>query len=193
MKIPGLLSCLASCIAGPAISEGMMKYRKASIRVTTYKSLSLLVCSLLLSACAEKQQDFCQYLSLEEAQSFDPSISESKMRQTKGLLYCVWGDGNNDKLFISLDRALDYSPGEFLNVVAAQTSPRLSLQHEGVTMAGNEAAALFPADGEPIVLDMMIIQDSRHSVTIRARGVDKDDSQRIAKLYQFADMILSRL
>ena len=80
--------------------------------------LVLLVFLALLAGCAESEQDFCQYLSVEEAQAFDPNIYAAEMRQTERILYCVYKDDTSDRLFISLDRALKYSPEAFLQVVA---------------------------------------------------------------------------
>jgi len=168
-----------------------MRYERIGTIVLARKCLILVACSLVLFACAESKPDFCKYLSLDEARLFDPGIVESKMRQTKGLLYCVWGDGASDKLFISLDRALDYSPSEFLQVVA-QNSTGLSLEQGGMTVAGNQIGALFLEEND-LKLEFVIAQNDEYSITIRAPGIDSEDSRKLGKLYEIADTVLARL
>ena len=158
----------------------------------TAKRFVLMVLSIVLVGCAEPKQDFCQYLSIEEARAFDSDIAVSSMRQTKGLLFCVWSDGASDRLFVSLDRAMDYSPTDFLAVLAAN-SPEKHQEVVTVSTVGNQAAALFLSDDKPVMLEFLISQNNRHSVTIRAPGVERSDAEKLAALKQIADTVLSRL
>jgi hypothetical protein len=153
-------------------------------------TLVLLAFIALSAGCAK--QDFCKYLSLREAQAFAPTITNAKMRQTKKLLYCVWGDGTSDKLFISLDRAMNHHPQEFLKVLA-KNSPEEN--HEVVSIAGvgTEAAALFLGNAGQLKLDFLIAQNSKYSVAIRAPDVTASDSQEFIKLKEIASTVLSRI
>lgn len=169
-----------------------MKYRMISLALPKRRYLLLLTCGLLLSACAEKQQDFCQYLSLEEARLFDANIVRSEMRQTRALLFCVWSDGASDRLFMSLDRALDYTTTDFLKVVAQNSTERYR-QVVPVPGVGNEAAALYLGEEEPVELEFLIAQDQRYSITLKAPGVRKSDAEKLDALNQIANLVLSRL
>jgi hypothetical protein len=129
---------------------------------------------------------------MAEAQRFDATIREAAMRQTKGLLYCVWGDGRNDKLFVSLDGALDYRAAEFLSVVA-KNSPEPDDEIVAVPGVGSDAAALFLGDDDAMALDFLIAQNSRYSITLRARGVTRADSPAFEELERIATTVLERL
>jgi hypothetical protein len=150
-----------------------------------------LVAAITLSAGCGKQ-DFCKYVSLREAQAFAPSITNAKMRQTKRLLYCVWGDGTSDKLFISIDRALKYHPQDFLKVLA-KNSPEEKYEVVSIAGVGTEAAALFLGNADPLKLDFLIAQNSKYSVTIRAPDVTAAHSQEFAKIKEIASTVLSRI
>ena len=147
---------------------------------------------MFLVACSEPQQDFCKYLSIAEAQDFDPSISRTEMRQTKHILYCVYGDGLSDKLFISVDRPLKYSPEDFLKVLA-KNSPEENEEIISFSDVGNNAAALFLGDDDQLDLEFLIAQNKKYSVTIRAHGVENTSSEKINKLKSFAAKVLSRI
>lgn len=156
------------------------------------KTMTLLACSIFVIGCTGSSPDFCQYLSLAEAQTFNTSIVASNMRQTKGLSYCVWGDGNSDKLFISLDPAMDHSPQDFLNVVA-KNSPEENQKVVSVSGVGDEAAALFSSDDGPLVLDFLIAQNSEYSIVVRAPEVNSADSLQFRNLKNIAATVLSRI
>jgi len=156
------------------------------------RNLMAFVGCTLLVGCADSKQDFCKYLTVEEARSFDSNIVVSEMRQTKGLLYCVWGDGKSDKLFISLDRAIDHSLSDFLKVVA-KNSPEANQKVISVSGVGNEAAALFLGDDGRMALEFFISQNSKYSITIRAPDVNSVDSKKFSRLKEIADMILPRI
>lgn len=153
-------------------------------------TLVLLAFVVLAAGCGK--QDFCKYLSLREAQTFAPTITNANMRQTKRLLYCVWGDGTSDKLFISIDRAMNNHPQDFLKVLA-KNSPEE--KHEVVSIAGvgTGAAALFLGNAEPLKLDFLIAQNSKYSVAIRAPDVTAAQSAEFGKLKEIASTVLSRL
>jgi len=153
--------------------------------------VALVVCAWL-AGCGQADQDFCQYLSLAEAQQFDPDISDANMRQTNGLLYCVWGDGKSDRLFISLDRAMDYKAVDFLSVVA-KNSPEPDEELIRLFGIGTDAAALFLGENDEMQLDFLVVQNRDYSVTIRARDVTSSDSPEFEQLKEIAATVLSRL
>ncbi len=152
----------------------------------------LLACLMLLAGCGRADPDYCQHLSLPEAQQFDADISESAMRQTEGFLYCVWGDGKSDELFISLNLARDYSSAEFLSVVA-KNSPEPDEELVRLTGIGNDAAALFLGEDGKMQLDFLVAQNRDYSITIRAHDVASPDSERFAALKDIAATVLDRL
>jgi len=154
--------------------------------------LVLLVFLALLAGCAEPEQDFCQYLSVEEAQAFDSNIYAAEMRQTERILYCVYKDDTSDRLFVSLDRALKYAPEDFLQVVA-NNSPEKNEDIVLLSSAGIDAAALFLGDDDELNLDFLIAQNSDFSVTIRAHDVTNTSAAKINTLQKIAAMVLSRL
>jgi len=154
--------------------------------------LVLLVFLALLAGCAEPEQDFCQYLSVEEAQAFDPNIYATEMRQTERVLYCVYKDDTSDRLFISLDRALKYAPKDFLQVVA-KNSPEKNEDIVSLSNADIDAAALFLGNDDEMNLDFLIAQNSDYSVTIRAHDVTNASSAKIESLQKIAALVLSRI
>lgn len=155
-------------------------------------ALYILASSMLLTACTGAEQDFCRYLSLDEARSFDPQITSAEMRQTELVRYCVWQAGVSDRLFISLDRALNYHPRDFLKVLA-KNSPEEN--DEVVTLAdtGNEGAALFLGDGADLELEFLVAQNGRYSVTIRAPNVERGSAAKLDRLSKIANTVLTRL
>ena len=146
-----------------------------------------------LTGCAGTEQDFCQYLSLEEAQAFDRTISSTEMRQTERVLYCVYKSSSSDRLFVSLDRALKYSPEDFLKVVT-KNSPEEFEKLMTFSESGIDTSVLFLGDEhDELELDFLISQDSEYSVTIRARDVTSKSLDKIDKLKELAKTVLSRL
>ena len=146
----------------------------------------------VLVACSGAEQDFCQYLSLSEAQAFDSSITTSEMRQTKLVLYCVWKAGSSDRLFLSLDRAIESGPREFLKVLA-KNSPETHDEVITLSDVGGEGAALFLGDGDTLELEFLVAQNDRYSVTMRAPDVERKDAGKLDRLRQTARTVLSRL
>jgi len=142
--------------------------------------------------CTETKQDFCKHLSLEEAQAFDPTISNTEMRQTKRILYCVYKNDTSDRLFVSVDRAMKYSPKDFLKVLA-KNSPDEYEEIVSLSSAGIDSAALFLGNVDELQLDFLISQNSEYSVTIRAREVTSTSSGKIDKLQSIATKVLSRI
>ena len=154
--------------------------------------LFLLVSIALSLGCAKTEQDFCKYLSLEEAQEFDATISSTEMRQTERILYCVYKNEASDRLFISLDQALKYSSKDFLEVLA-KNSPEKVEEIITLPSAGIDAAALFLGNDDELKLDFLLAQNSKYSVTIRAHDVTSTDTDKVDKLRSIAAMVLSRI
>jgi hypothetical protein len=152
----------------------------------------LLVIIALSSGCAKTEQDFCKYLSLEEAQGFDETITNAEMRQTKRILYCVYKNEASDRLFISLDQALKYSSKDFLEVLA-NNSPEKYEEIITLPGVGIDAAALFLGNDDELKLDFLIAQNSKYSVTIRAHDVISTDADKMDKLRSIAATVLSRI
>lgn len=146
----------------------------------------------LLAACSAGQQDFCQYLSLDEARAFDPNITASEMRQTPLILYCVWKAGPSDSLFLSLDRATESTPRDFLRVLA-KNSPEDNTEVVSLSDVGGDGAALFLGDGAALDLDFLVAQNDRYSVTLRANKVRRQDTEKLDELRHIARTVLSRL
>jgi hypothetical protein len=146
----------------------------------------------LLAACSAGKQDFCRYLSLDEARAFDPSITASAMRQTPLILYCVWKAGPSDSLFLSLDRATETTPRDFLRVLA-KNSPEENTEVVTLSDVGGDGAALFLGDGDALDLDFLVAQNDRYSVTLRANNVERSDTEKLDELRHIARTVLSRL
>jgi hypothetical protein len=154
--------------------------------------LFLLVSIALSLGCAKTEQDFCKYLSLEETQEFDATISSTEMRQTERILYCVYKNEASDRLFISLDQALKYSSKDFLEVLA-KNSPEKVEEIITLPSTGIDAAALFLGNDDELKLDFLLAQNSKYSVTIRAHDVTSADADKVDKLKSIAVMVLSRI
>jgi len=154
--------------------------------------LTLVLSAFIALSAGCGKQDFCKYLSLREAQAFAPTITTANMRQAKRLLYCVWSDGSSDKLFISLDGAMNHSPKEFLTVLG-RNSPDESYEVVPIAGVGTEAAALFVGRAGRLSLDFLVAQNSKYSVVIRAPGITDSDSQEFIKLKDIASTVLSRI
>lgn len=155
--------------------------------------LILLVFIWSLAGCAKTETDFCKYLSLEEVQVFDQSITSSEMRQTEKILYCVYRNDAADRLFISLDRALKYPPEDFLKVVAKNSPEEYE---EIMTFSGADinTAALFLSDERnQLKLEFLISQNSEYSVTIRAHDLVSTNTDKITELKDIAKMVVSRI
>ena len=154
--------------------------------------LFLLVSIALSLGCAKTEQDFCKYLSLEEAQEFDATISSTEMRQTERILYCVYKNEASDRLFISLDQALKYSSKDFLKVLANNSSEKYE-KIISLSSADIDAAALFSGNDDELKLEFLLAQNSKYSVTIRAHDVTSTDTDKVDKLRSIAAMVLSRI
>jgi len=155
--------------------------------------LAILAIITLPFGCAETKQDYCKFLTLQEAQVFDPSISKAEMRQTKKINYCVYKSSTSDKMFISVDRALSYPAREFFAVLA-KNSPEKFDEIVSLPATGNETTALFLGNqDDQLKLDFLITQNSQYSVTIRAHDVTRTSSDKIDKLTAVASLVLSRL
>jgi hypothetical protein len=150
-----------------------------------------LIC-LLLGSCSGGGRDFCEYLSVAEARSYDPEITQSEMRQTENILYCVYRSNDSDRLLISLDEKLHYPPAEFLEVLA-RNSPEENDKIVSLSSPGIESAALFLGDGEKTELEFLVAQNSRHSVIMRAPTLTSTDTGRLEKLKEFSVLILSSI
>ena len=162
------------------------------MHLTSGIKVVLMVFFALSVGCTETKQDFCKHLSLEEAQAFDPTISNTEMRQTKRILYCVYKNETSDRLFVSVDRAMKYSPKDFLKVLA-KNSPDEYEEILSLSGAGIDSAALFLGNDDELQLDFLIAQNNEYSVTIRAREVTSTSSGKIDKLQSIATKVLSRI
>ena len=162
------------------------------MHLTSGIKVVLMLFFALSVGCAETKQDFCKHLSLEEAQAFDPTISNTEMRQTKRILYCVYKNETSDRLFVSVDRAMKYSPKDFLKVLA-KNSPDEYEEILSLSGAGIDSAALFLGNDDELQLDFLIAQNNEYSVTIRAREVTSTSSGKIDKLQSIATKVLSRI
>jgi hypothetical protein len=114
------------------------------------------------------------------------------MQQTKRLLYCVWGDGTSDELFISLDRAMNDSPKEFLQVLA-KISPEETYEVGSIAGVGTEAAALFSGNAGQLRLEFLLAKNSKYSIAIRASHVTASDSLESIKPREISSTVLSRV
>ena len=154
--------------------------------------LFLLVSIALSLGCSKAEQDFCKYLSLEETQEFDATISNTEMRQTERILYCVYKNEASDRLFISLDQALKYSSKDFLKVLANNSSEKYK-KIISLSSADIDAAALYLGNDDELKLEFLLVQNSKYSVTIRAHDVTSTDADKVDKLKSIAAMVLSRI
>lgn len=150
----------------------------------------LLAAVFLSTACSET--DFCQYLTVDEAKSFDPAINQTEMRQTEAVLYCVYKSADSDRLFLSLDRAFGSTPEQFLRVLAKNAPER---SQKIVSLPGEDytAAALFLGDSDILELDFLVAQNAHFSVAVRAPRVASDEPVKLQHLQQIVDRVMSRL
>lgn len=155
------------------------------------KRVFLVVITLLVS-CTGSKQDFCKYLSLSEAQVFDQTISNTEMRQTEFVLYCVYKDGSLDRLLVTLDRRMKSSVKKFFKVFA-QNSPEKYNEIISLSVSGTDSAALFLGNGKELKLNFLIAQNSKHSVILRAIDVISTQDDKIDALDAIAKKVLSRM
>lgn len=163
-----------------------------TMRVAKLMSFLVLLPAIFLAGCSG-EKDFCKYLSVAEARSFDPAITSTEMRQTELILYCVYKSPTSDILFVSLDTALKHSAVDFLSVIA-RNSPSRHDEIRPIPGFSNESAALFQGESrDQMKLEFLLAQNRDYSVFIRAHGVTDKSTGKMNKLVDIAAKVLSRL
>lgn len=155
--------------------------------------LLALVC-FLGSGCGGADPDFCSLLSVDEVATFNPDVVASKVEvrgKNAPTRYCIYTTHSNEEVFfLSIGTATKNVPTVILQTYAAYMEGENSVVT--VPGVGNSAAALFSADYPGDRFRMLIANNDKWSVTVRAKGIDSEDSPRFATVKKLANRALSR-
>jgi len=159
-----------------------------------YRAWSLAWLCLLGGGCGGGDPDFCTLLTIEEVTKLDAGVATSKTSvrgKTAPTRYCVYTNRNGEEVFmLSMGTATKNPPTSILQVYARYMDGSKSVRT--VPDVGNSAAALFSDDYEEDRFRILIANNDKWSVTIRAKGIRDESSPRFDVVKELADKALSR-
>ena len=156
--------------------------------------LTLAIFVLAGGGCTSGKLDFCTLLTMEEVSRFDPGIVSSEMgvRSPEAPTnYCIYKNSQNQEvLLLSIGNATRNLPYNILKTYFPNPDGADSVVLvEGV---GSSAAALFSDDYPADRFRIMIANGDKWSITVRAKGIPDEHSERFQILKDLANKALTR-
>jgi hypothetical protein len=153
----------------------------------------LLLCSIA-NGCTSRDLDFCSLLSPSEVMELDPDVVSSHMgvagKSTK-THYCFYENSNNENVFqFSMGNPTKNPPYKILQTYLPLMEGKNKV--ERIDGIGNSAAALFSDDYETDKFRILIANGDKWSITIRAKGIEDEYSNKFLVLKELANKALSR-
>jgi len=164
------------------------------VKIRQVRILALVFLSFLGSGCTEKRLDFCRLLSVSEVQELDREVVSNEIGERGDVgraRYCIYKDVDGEEVFLlSIGNPTKHLPYEILQTYV----PFMDGENEVeiVDGVGNAAAALFSDDYEKDKFRILIANDDKWSVTVRALGVSNKNSTEFRKVKELANRALSR-
>ena len=162
--------------------------------INTLRSLAIALPCFIGNGCTSGDLDFCSLLSINEVMELDSDVVSSRMGMSGGSTptnYCFYSNSNNEDVFqLSMGNPTKNSPYKILQTYLPYMEGENNVELiEGI---GNSAAALFSDDYKKDKFRILIANGDKWSVTIRAKNIDDEYSEKFIALKDLANKALSR-